>query len=69
MDMRAISVLAAFATPGKGKHKHTHELGQSCRTQGDEVSRCVGKGAVLRIAFGNFLFFAPHCVLLLGARR
>ena len=30
---------------------------------------CTGKGVVLRISFGNFLFFAAHFVLLLGCRR
>lgn len=30
------------------------------------VGACVGKGAVLRISFGTFLFFAVHFVALLG---
>lgn len=31
------------------------------------MGACVGKGAVLRISFGTFLFFAVHFVALLGA--
>ena len=30
------------------------------------VGNCVGKGAVLRISFGSFLFFAAHLVALIG---
>lgn len=30
------------------------------------VGNCIGKGAVLRISFGTFLFFAVHFVLLIG---
>ena len=32
------------------------------------VGACVGKGAVLRISFGTFLFFAVHFVALIGER-
>ena len=31
--------------------------------------QCAGKGAVLRVGFGNFLFFAGHFILLLGCRK
>lgn len=38
--------------------------------QGDNhlsgVGACIGKGAVLRISFGTFLFFAAHFVALIG---
>ena len=30
---------------------------------------CTGKGAVLRVSFGNFIFFAAHFLLLLGCRK
>ena len=30
---------------------------------------CTGKGAVLRVSFGNFMFFALHSVLLIGCRQ
>ena len=30
---------------------------------------CAGKGAVLRVSFGNFLFFAAHFLILLGCRK
>lgn len=30
---------------------------------------CLGQSAVLRISFGNFLFFAAHLVVLLGVKR
>jgi hypothetical protein len=33
------------------------------------VGACIGKGAVLRISFGTFLFFAVHFVALLGELR
>jgi hypothetical protein len=33
------------------------------------VGACVGKGAVLRISFGTFLFFAVHFVTLIGVTR
>lgn len=36
---------------------------------GNAVSSCVGKGGVLRISFGNFLFFALHVLLTLGVRH
>ena len=42
-----------------------------CRSQPTEdlQGRCLGKGAVLRVSFGNFLFFALHFVVLLGVTR
>ena len=30
---------------------------------------CVAKGIVLRISFGNFIFFAAHFICLLGVAR
>lgn len=33
------------------------------------VGACIGKGAVLRISFGTFLFFAAHFVALIGQFR
>jgi hypothetical protein len=33
------------------------------------VGACIGKGAVLRISFGTFLFFAAHFVALIGVTR
>lgn len=30
---------------------------------------CTGKGAVLRVSFGNFIFFAGHFLFLLGCRK
>lgn len=35
----------------------------------DAQNRCLGKSAVLRLSFGNFLFFAAHLLLLLGVRK
>lgn len=33
--------------------------------EGAAQATCVGKGVVLRISFGNFIFFAAHLVALL----
>lgn len=37
--------------------------------QATGVGACIGKGAVLRISFGSFLFFAAHFVVLLGVTK
>lgn len=36
-----------------------------CLITGPAQATCVGKGVVLRISFGNFIFFAAHMLLLL----
>jgi Serine incorporator (Serinc) len=43
---------------------HTGGLG-SC-SDAAEPHSCVGNGAVLRISFGNFMFFALQCLILIG---
>ena len=45
------------------------QLKKCYNPDGDAVTSCAGKGAVLRISFGNFLFFAVHVLLTLGVRH
>eukprot|EP00891_Asterochloris_glomerata_P004622 jgi/Astpho2/4622/e_gw1.00067.172.1_t len=49
--------------------KRIPELKKCYNPDGDAVTSCAGKGAVLRISFGNFLFFAVHVLLTLGVRH
>ena len=49
--------------PGSIIHEHS---GTQANGQPGE---CTGKGAVLRISFGNFIFFAAHFLLTLGCRK
>ncbi|KAK9810887.1 hypothetical protein WJX73_005440 [Symbiochloris irregularis] len=43
----------------------------SCKSEAttENQDRCYGKGAVLRLSFGNFLFFTVHFLALLGVTR
>jgi hypothetical protein len=49
--------------------EHIPELRKCNAPDGTYENSCAGKGAVLRISFGNFLFFALHFILLIGVRR
>lgn len=52
--------------------KHVPQLSQ-CLVEGTPGAHnegsCVGKSAVLRISFANFVFFAVHTLLLIGVKR
>ncbi|KAK9907944.1 hypothetical protein WJX75_000353 [Coccomyxa subellipsoidea] len=56
-------VLRDYASPALG---HVGPL-RECLSIADSALKatCVGKGVVLRISFGNFIFFAAHMLLLL----
>ena len=49
--------------------QHVSQLRKCNTDQGTYENSCAGKGAVLRISCGNFIFFALHFVFLLGVRR
>lgn len=49
--------------------QHIPELRKCNTPEGTYENSCAGKGAVLRISFGNFLFFCLHFILLIGVRR
>ena len=48
--------------------QHIPELRKCNTPDGTYENSCAGKGAVLRISFGNFLFFCLHFILLIGVR-
>ncbi|DBA86260.1 hypothetical protein WJX77_011720 [Trebouxia sp. C0004] len=49
--------------------EHIPQLRKCNAPDGTYENSCAGKGAVLRISFGNFLFFALHFILLIRVRR
>ena len=49
--------------------QHISQLRKCNAPDGSYENSCAGKGAVLRISFGNFIFFALHFVALLGVRK
>lgn len=49
--------------------QHISQLRKCNTPDGTYENSCAGKGAVLRISFGNFIFFALHFVLLIGVRK
>ena len=49
--------------------QHIPQLRKCNTPDGTYENSCAGKGAVLRISFGNFIFFALHFVLLIGVRK
>lgn len=49
--------------------QHIPELRKCNSPDGTYENSCAGKGAVLRVSFGNFLFFCLHFILLIGVRR
>lgn len=49
--------------------QHISQLRKCNGPDGTYENSCAGKGAVLRISFGNFIFFALHFVLLIGVRK
>lgn len=49
--------------------QHISQLRKCNAPDGTYENSCAGKGAVLRISFGNFMFFALHFILLIGVRR
>ena len=49
--------------------QHISQLRKCNTSDGTYENSCAGKGAVLRISFGNFIFFALHFVLLIGVRK